>query len=49
MTVGSTTRYLEHGYAVESIKAGAPERILFTQEAAANEREIASLSAKAGR
>lgn len=37
-------RYLEHGYAVESIKAGAPERILFTHEAAANEREIVSFS-----
>jgi hypothetical protein len=38
------TRHIEHGYAVESIKAGAPERVLFTQDAAPNEREIASLS-----
>jgi ATP-dependent exoDNAse (exonuclease V) alpha subunit len=37
-------RHLEHGYAVESIKAGAPERVLFTQDAAPDEREIASLS-----
>jgi hypothetical protein len=37
-------RQIEHGYAVESIKPGAPERVLFTQEAAVNEREAASLS-----
>jgi hypothetical protein len=37
-------RHIEHGYAVESIKPGAPERVLFTQEAAVNEREAASLS-----
>jgi len=36
-------RHLDYGYAVESIKAGAPERILFTQETAANSREIESL------
>lgn len=35
---------IEHGYAVENIIAGAPERVLFTQEAAANERELTSLS-----
>jgi hypothetical protein len=37
-------RHREHGYAVESIKPGAPERVLFTQEAAVNEREAALLS-----
>jgi conjugative relaxase-like TrwC/TraI family protein len=37
-------RHIEHGYAAENIKAGAPERVLFTQEAAANERELTSLS-----
>jgi len=37
-------RQIEHGYAVESIKPGAPERVLFTQEAAVNEREAALLS-----
>jgi len=37
-------RHIEHGYAVENIKAGAPERVLFTQEAAANERELTSLA-----
>jgi ATP-dependent exoDNAse (exonuclease V) alpha subunit len=37
-------RHIEHGYAVESIKPGAPERVLFTQEAAVNEREAVSLS-----
>jgi hypothetical protein len=37
-------RHIEYGYAVESIKPGAPERVLFTQEAAVNEREAASLS-----
>jgi hypothetical protein len=37
-------RHIEHGYAVESIKPGAPERVLFTQEAAVDEREAASLS-----
>ncbi len=37
-------RHIEHGYAVESIKAGAPERVLFTHEAAPNERELTSLS-----
>ena len=37
-------RHIEHGYAVESIKPDAPERVLFTQEAAVNEREAASLS-----
>ena len=31
-------RHIEHGYAVESIKPGAPERILFTQEAAVSAR-----------
>ena len=36
-------RHLDYGYAVESIKAGAPERILLTQETAANSREIDSL------
>jgi ATP-dependent exoDNAse (exonuclease V) alpha subunit len=41
---GEQSRHLEHGYAVESIKAGAPERVLFTQDAAPDEREIASLS-----
>jgi conjugative relaxase-like TrwC/TraI family protein len=37
-------RHIDHGYAVESIKPGAPERVLFTQEATVNEREAASLS-----
>ncbi len=37
-------RHLDHGYAVESLKAGAPERVLFTQDAALDEREIASLA-----
>jgi len=37
-------RHIEHGYAVESIKPGAPERVLFTREATLNEREAASLS-----
>ena len=37
-------RHIEHGYAVESIKPGAPERVLFTQEAAMNEHKAASLS-----
>jgi hypothetical protein len=37
-------RHIEHGYAVESIRQGAPERVLFTQEAAVNEREAVSLS-----
>jgi conjugative relaxase-like TrwC/TraI family protein len=37
-------RHLDHGYAVESLKAGAPERVLFTQDAALEEREIASLA-----
>ena len=37
-------RHIEHGYAVESIRPGAPERVLFTQEAAVSEREAASLS-----
>jgi hypothetical protein len=37
-------RHIEHGYAVGSIKPGAPERVLFTQEANVNEREVASLS-----
>ena len=37
-------RHIEHGYAIASIKPGAPERVLFTQEAAVNEREAASLS-----
>jgi conjugative relaxase-like TrwC/TraI family protein len=38
------TRNLDHGYAVDSISAGSPQKILFTQEAATDEREIASLS-----
>ena len=37
-------RHIDCGYAVESIKPGAPERVLFTQEAAVNEREAVSLS-----
>jgi hypothetical protein len=37
-------RHIEHGYAVESIRPGAPERVLFTQEAAVNDREAALLS-----
>jgi hypothetical protein len=37
-------RHIEYGYAVESIKPGAPERVLFTQEAAVNESEAAALS-----
>jgi conjugative relaxase-like TrwC/TraI family protein len=37
-------RHIDHGYAVESIKPGAPERVLFIQEAAVNERETALLS-----
>jgi len=37
-------RHLDHGYAVESIRAGSPGRVLFTQEAAASEREIAALA-----
>jgi conjugative relaxase-like TrwC/TraI family protein len=41
---GDQTRNLDHGYAVDRIKVGSPERILFTQDQTANEREIASLS-----
>ena len=37
-------RHIEYGYAVESIKPGAPERVLFTQETTVNEREAALLS-----
>jgi len=38
-------QHIEHGYAVEGIKAGAPERIIVTQEAALeSQREIASLT-----
>ncbi len=37
-------RHIEHGYAVESVKTGAPERVLFTQDAAPTERELTSLS-----
>jgi len=37
-------RHIDHGYAVETIKPGAPERVLFTRGAAVNEREAASLS-----
>jgi hypothetical protein len=36
--------HVEHGYAVEAIKAGAPERVLFTHDAAPPEHEIASFS-----
>lgn len=42
------TRHLDHGYAVESIKAASQERVIFTREAAASEREIAAL-ARSGR
>jgi hypothetical protein len=39
-------RHIEHGYAVEGIKSGAPEQVLFTQEGAVNEREAASRSSQ---
>jgi ATP-dependent exoDNAse (exonuclease V) alpha subunit len=38
------SRHLDHGYAVESIKAGSPERVLLTQEAVATDLEVAALS-----
>jgi hypothetical protein len=36
-------RHIEHGYAVANIKAGAPERVIFTQNEAVSQREISSL------
>ncbi|AXC16240.1 traI protein (DNA helicase I) (plasmid) [Acidisarcina polymorpha] len=39
-------RHIEHGYAIESVKAGAPERVIFTHDAAPGDREIAVLSRK---
>jgi hypothetical protein len=41
-------RRIDHGYAVESIRPGARERVLFTQEATVNEREAASISRQGG-
>ena len=38
------TRHVDYGYAVETIKVGAPERVLVTQEAIEGNREIAALS-----
>jgi ATP-dependent exoDNAse (exonuclease V) alpha subunit len=37
-------RHIEHGYAVESFRPVAPERVLFTQKATVHEREAALLS-----
>jgi hypothetical protein len=37
-------RHIEYGYAVESIKPGAPERVLFTQGANVKKGEAASLA-----
>jgi len=41
---GEQAHHIDYGYAVGSFKPGAPERVLFPQEAAVNEREVASLS-----
>jgi conjugative relaxase-like TrwC/TraI family protein len=41
------SRHIEHGYAVDSLKTGASKRVLISQEATANEGEIASLSRNA--
>ena len=40
-------RHIDYGYAVEGIKAGAPERVLVTQESLDGIREIAMLSRNA--
>jgi len=41
------TRRIDYGYAVQYLKAGAPERILISQEAGADQREFSSLSRNA--
>jgi hypothetical protein len=41
------TRHIDYGYAVETIKAGAHERVLVTQETLEGNREVAALSRNA--